>query len=64
MTSILFLSPHPDDIAWSIGCLVDKIAHLSDSRMITLFSVCNYTCGWQKVRLGTKPLILVDLSPS
>jgi len=43
VTSILFLSPHPDDIAWSIGCLVDKIAHLSDSRMITLFSVCNYT---------------------
>jgi hypothetical protein len=36
--------------AWAVSYSWPKISWLRDS------------CGWQKLRLGTKPLILLDLS--
>lgn len=44
MTRVTFLSPHADDIAWSIGALALAVAeHVPAADLVTVFSVSNYT---------------------
>lgn len=44
MKSIAFLSPHSDDISWSVGCLAaDLSRQAAVAELVTVFSVSNYT---------------------